>query len=270
LSAADAKDGDHPVSEPLTRWEGEPVESWREAWGVPWLEVWERIGSTNDRALELAEEGRGAFSVVIGHEQTEGRGRRGASWHSPPGTGLWMSVVLPARVPFAHLPLLVGLGVAEGVERAVGAVRDPFVGIKWPNDLLVGPRKLGGILCEAAPGFVVAGIGLNVRTPPGGFPEDLSEIATSLEMEGAKVVSLAHLAGHIVRALEVRCAGHGGVLSADALAGLRGRDVLLGRFVHSEEQGPGAVLGVDADGALLLERDDGSRVRVLSGSVRPL
>jgi BirA family biotin operon repressor/biotin-[acetyl-CoA-carboxylase] ligase len=257
------------MSERLTDWEGEPVEAWRERCGVPVLEVYATIGSTNDRALDLATGGSGALTVVVAEEQTAGRGRRGSAWHSPRGSGLWMSVVLPTT-PLPHVPLLVGLAVAEAVERAAGAVRDPFVGIKWPNDLLVGPRKLGGVLCEAAPGGVVAGIGLNVRTPSGGFPEELARLATSLEAEGSKSLSLCDLACHIVRSLDVRCTGRAGGLTEDALGGLRARDVLAGRAVYSDEHGPGTGAGLDDDGALLLERPGGSRVRVLSGSVRLL
>jgi len=292
------------MSERLEHWEGEPVERWREAWGVPSLEVWSRVGSTSDRALVLAAAGSPPFATVIADEQTAGRGRRGASWHSPPGTGLWMSLVLPSAPLALHLPLLVGLAVAEGVEAAgtegveaarAAAAGTPAggtahastaarLGIKWPNDLLIGGRKVGGILCESVAGVVVAGIGLNVSTPQGGFPEALRSIATSLEGGGRNRLSRSDLAGAIVRALEGRLtptegqsrrgAGGGdaapGRLDVDALEALRTRDVLLGRRVQTDEHGPGTAAGLDADGALLLEREGGSRVRVLSGSVRPL
>lgn len=267
---------------PLDQWEGEPVTFWRNAWDIPALEVHARIGSTNDRALELAAEGRGSFTVVLAQEQTSGRGRRGASWHSPAGSGLWMSAVLPGPGPASHLPLLVGLAVAEAVERAAGwagssapAAADPGasgaarLGIKWPNDLFVGSRKVGGILCESVADTVVAGIGLNVRSPAGGFPDGLDGLATTLEDEGVKSLSFSVLAGDIVRSLKERCERPTAALSAEALAGLRARDVLVGRAVRTEERGPGTAVGLDPDGALVLERADGSRVRVASGSVRP-
>jgi BirA family transcriptional regulator, biotin operon repressor / biotin---[acetyl-CoA-carboxylase] ligase len=256
---------------PLTHWEGEPVASWQEAWGVPLLEVWASIGSTSDRALELAERGGRPLTVVIADEQTRGRGRRGAAWHSPPGAGLWMSVVMTAHAGHRWLPLMVGLAVAEAIEGATGVVG---VGIKWPNDLLLGARKVGGILCESAAGVVVAGVGVNVRAPEGGFPETLAGTATALDMEGAKSLSASRLAGLILDGFEDGAEGRLGqeanVLACSVLEELAARDVLAGRRVHSEEQGPGIARGISPEGALLLERPDGSRVAVSSGSVRAL
>ena len=104
----------------LTHWHGEPVATWCALWGVPAFEAYESIGSTNDRAKELAAEPRNTFAVVIAAEQTDGRGRRGARWHSPSGTGLWMSVVLPNPSAALHLPLLVGLAAAEAIQDAHG------------------------------------------------------------------------------------------------------------------------------------------------------
>lgn len=240
---------------------------WRALWGVTVFEAYERIGSTNDRARELALKPGGAFSVVVAHQQTAGRGRRGATWHSPGGPGLWMSVVLPGTQPALHAPLLVGLGVAEAIQDAGAELR---VGIEWPNDLVVGRRKLGGILCEGVPGGIVAGIGINVRTPEGGFPEAIRKRATSLEKEGVKMLSHSTLAGVIVGALRRRLGEPSTRLAPDALSELQARDALAARAVRTEEHGPGVARGIDPDGALLLERPDGSRVRVVAGSVRPV
>jgi BirA family biotin operon repressor/biotin-[acetyl-CoA-carboxylase] ligase len=251
----------------LTHWHGEPVGTWRTLWGVPTFEAYERIGSTNDRAKELAQEPRNAFAVVVAREQTRGRGRRGASWHSPADTGLWMSVVLPGERPALHVPLLVGLATAEAIRDANVSLE---VGIEWPNDLVIGCRKVGGILCEGVPGAVVAGIGINLRTPEGGFPEAFRERATSLDMEGDKSLSHSDLASFIVRALKRRMATSRPRLGPDALRELAERDALAARPVRTEEHGPGVARGVDLDGALILERPDGSRVRVVAGSVRPV
>ncbi len=253
----------------LTHWEGEPVGVWRELWAVPAVEAYARIGSTNDRAHELVAEQCRAFTVIVADEQTEGRGRRAARWHSPMGAGLWMSVVLPcsgtATAP--HAPLLVGLAVAEAIEAGVEKVR---VGIEWPNDLMIGGRKVGGVLCESETGVVVAGIGINVRTPSGGFPLAIAQRATSLEAEGANMLSHSTLTRLIVAALKRRLGTDTANLGQDVLAELEARDVLTARAVHTEEHGRGTARGIDADGALILERADGSRVRVLAGSVRPL
>jgi BirA family biotin operon repressor/biotin-[acetyl-CoA-carboxylase] ligase len=253
---------------PLTHWHGEPVGTWRALWEVPAFEAWARIGSTSDRARELAAEPRNTYAVVVADEQTQGRGRRGAAWHSPAGTGLWMSVVLPGPRPALHTPLLVGLAVAEATQEASGrgTLR---VGIEWPNDLVVGARKVGGILCETAGSAVVAGIGINVSTPEDGFPAALQGRATSLEEEGLNRLSHSVLGGFIVRALKARLGEPQERLSPDAHAELGVRDALAGRPVVTEEHGPGVACGIEPDGALVLERPDGSRVRVVAGSVRP-
>lgn len=253
------------MTAPLSHWEGEAVATWQEAWCVPLLEAWASIGSTNDRALELAAQGARPFTVVVADEQTNGRGRRGATWHSPAGLGLWMSAVLPADASPRWLPLVVGLAVAEAIEDATGAVG---VGIKWPNDLLLRGRKVGGILCESAPGAVVAGVGVNLRAPAAGFPGALAGTATALDMEGAKSLAASRLAGLILDGLERRSSPDSTGLGRAALEELRARDVLAGRRVQTEEQGPGTARGIDPEGALLLERPDGSRVPVSSGSVR--
>lgn len=245
---------------PLERWDGAPVESWRTAWGVPRLEVYASIGSTNDRALELAADASHAFAVVIADEQTAGRGRRGAGWHSPPGSGLWMSVVLPWSRPAPFVTLVIGLAAAEAVEMAAGdGVR---IGLKWPNDLYVGGRKLGGVLCESAGAAAVAGLGINLRPV-------VVDRATSLEAESGRLFSASVLAGSIVASLK-RCSAPVGALDGATLAGLGARDALAGQAVETDEQGPGTARGIDRDGALVLERPDGSRVRVGAGSVRLL
>lgn len=244
----------------LAEWQGGSAAEWRAAWGVPLVEAYASIGSTNDRALELAAGAGNAFAVVVADEQTEGRGRRGATWHSPAGSGLWMSTVLPGSRPAPHVTLLVGLAVAEAIEAATEGVR---VGLKWPNDLFVGRRKLGGVLCESAGAAVVAGIGINLRPVP------VIDRATSLETESGNALPASILAGFIVAALRRRPLD-GATLDAGVLADLGARDTLLGAEVDTDEHGRGTARGIDAFGALLLERPDGSRVRVVAGSIRPL
>lgn len=247
----------------LERWQGESAESWRAAWQVPSLEVYASIPSTNDRALELAADPAQAFAVVIADEQTAGRGRRGAGWHSPAGAGLWMSVVLPWERPASHVTLVIGLAVAEAIEIAA-PVR---VQLKWPNDLQVGRRKLGGVLCESAGAAAVAGIGVNLKALSGA-PIEVRERATSLETEAGISLPASELAGCVLTALRARAVGP--LLDQASLAALGGRDALLGRPIDTDEHGHGIGRGLDRDGALLLERPDGSRVRVVAGSVRPL
>ena len=143
------------------------------------------VGSTNDVAATLPH-----GSVVVADQQTAGRGRRGHGWFSPPGSGLYVSVVLapataradPARATML-LTLAAGVAIAEGVERAAGLTVD----LKWPNDLMVAGRKLGGILAEGSGDTVVLGYGINVLETA--FPPELANRATSLESALGRVVT---------------------------------------------------------------------------------
>lgn len=232
-------------------------------WRVPVVEAWEAITSTNDRAAELARDDAPHGTVVVADEQTAGRGRRGAAWDSPARSGLWMSVVLRSDSFGGPLPLVVGVSCMDGIRECAP---DVAVAIKWPNDLLSEGRKLGGILCEAVAGAVVAGIGINVSTPHGGFAARVQDVATSLEASGSGPLSRSVLGGAIVRALTRRLA------VADPYGGCRPdlatADALRDRWIETEQAGAGWGRGIDEGGALRLEREDGSRVRVVSGSVR--
>lgn len=249
-----------------THWEGEPVAVWTRLWQVPVLEVHDVLGSTNDRARVLAAEGAPPLSVVIAERQTAGRGRSGSSWHSPAEAGLWLSTLLPlgGAVP-PHLPLLVGLAAARAIEAVCAGLQ---VGLKWPNDVEVAGRKAGGILCEAGERAVIAGIGLNVRQRPGDFPEALHGRAVSLEEASRAPVERPALARALLAELAGTCAGTVPSLTDGTLAELARRDVLRDRRVATDQAGEGVARGIDVDGALLIERPDGTRVRVMAGSVR--
>jgi len=231
--------------------------------GFAHVELHDRIGSTNDRALDLVRKGSPVWSVVIADEQTAGRGRRGRRWDSPRGSGLWMSVVVPRCDPVAVVPLIAGLAVAEAMEEVAGGIR---VEVEWPNDLTIGGRKVGGILCESTPRAVVVGIGVNVSTAPR-LPDRARERpVTALETDANKPLSRSALAISVVKRLRNRFE----VASpwSGARDELRGRDALRGRRVETEQEGGGIADGIDDDGALLLLRASGECVRVRSGSVR--
>ncbi len=260
----------------LTHWEGEPVSVWTDLWSVPVFEAHDELGSTSDRLKEIAGQGAGHFSVVISESQSAGRGRRCATWHSPAGCGLWMSVLLPAPSPsVVYLPLIVGLATARAVEQVAPAIE---AGIEWPNDVTIGGKKVAGVLCEAvsdssaASGEVVAaGIGVNVRTPSGGFAPDIASRAASLEESVEAPVSRAALSGAILGELK-RVTGaedpHSLPLPERVLAALNRRDAFSNQRVRTEQEGLGIARGILESGALLLERDDGSWVGVVAGSVR--
>lgn len=247
----------------LDQWDGRPTRDLALGWGVPLVEAWATLGSTSDRALERARAGAAVGTVVVADEQTAGRGRRGTRWTSPPGTGLWMSTILDAATALPVLPLLVGVACADGIEALAGDVR---VDVKWPNDLFVSGRKVGGVLVEATPRAVVVGIGINLTPPPGGFTGALDQTATALREHSASPLTRSDLAGSILKAMSRRLGGDHPF--AAAIDEVRERDALFGRQVDTDRAGPGVARGIDRTGALLLERPDGSTVSVGSGSVR--
>lgn len=250
----------------LTHWDGEPVQVWTRVWRAGRVEAHDVLGSTNDRLKELAAEGAAAYSVVVAEEQTAGRGRSGGVWHSPPGSGLWISVLLPIPgvVP-AHLPLVVGVAAARAAERSCPGVT---VGIKWPNDLQVGGLKAGGILCEHSHGAVVAGVGMNVRVPLDALPGDIAAQAATLEGAASARVSVGELATALLHELHTLPPRSAKGLESEIHQELERRDVLRDRAVVTQQAGAGTARGIGPDGALLLERPGGTWVSVTAGSVR--
>ncbi|MGH7525123.1 MAG: biotin--[acetyl-CoA-carboxylase] ligase [Gemmatimonadales bacterium] len=222
-----------------------------------------RIPSTMDLLHTLAAQGAEAGTAVVAEEQTGGRGSRGRSWHSPRG-GLWLSLLYrPAWTVGAEVAgIRVGLAVAEALAEMAGA--DTFR-LKWPNDLMAGPRKLGGILCEArwqgeVPTWVAVGIGLNVENP---VPDSLSGVATNLAeyIPGTTVDSL--LPGLLGRLRAVELAA--GQLSPDELSRFAVRDWLRGRALR--QPAAGVADGIAEDGALLVRTADGRIESVRAGTV---
>jgi BirA family transcriptional regulator, biotin operon repressor / biotin---[acetyl-CoA-carboxylase] ligase len=230
------------------------------------------IGSTNDVAAHLAAAGNAEGTVVFADGQTAGRGRRGRSWFSPPGSGLYVSVVLaPGRASIAPeramtlTTLAAGVALAEGIERISGLGAD----IKWPNDLMVGRRKLAGILAEGVSGdSVVLGYGVNVS--PAAFPPELGARATSLESELGRPVDRAELFAESLAALARRYddlldGRFDAILDAwrTRAPGSRGA-----RVSWETPSGPrsGITAGIDDRGALLVQVGDGIE-RVVGGEV---
>jgi len=246
-------------------WDGRSGRELAEAWGVPKVEALRTIGSTNDRAAELARLDSVRPLVVVAEEQTAGRGRRGADWQSASHAGVWMSIVLDAERAFPQLPLVVGVACALAIERTLGS-SEARVLVKWPNDLLVADQKVGGILCESGPSGVIIGIGINVAVPPGGFRSDLAGRATALELVNHKTMARSALAASIIDGVLSRVDGS---VPLDATwQELERRDALTGRAVETEEHGRGVARGIDPAGALRLELTDGQVRAVISGSVR--
>ena len=221
------------------------------------LRILAETTSTVDTAREWLRDDAPDGAVVLAARQTHGRGRQGRSWASPVG-GLWMTIILRRDLdPEAAARLGIGLALvaAEVASQEAGCE----VGVKWPNDLVLDGRKLGGVLVETdlAGGRVavaLVSLGLNVNVPATAFPLELRGLCVSLLSATGKEYPLARLAARLLDSFE-------GFLSAiledtDALVEVwRGRDVLLGREVAISVAGDtihGRPRGIDRQGRLLL------------------
>jgi len=233
----------------------------------------QETGSTNDKAIELALAGAPEGTTVVAGAQTAGRGRRGRSWLSPRGAGLYASVVFRPPVLSPVLTLMSGVALAEAIRCRVGLA----VVLKWPNDLVVKRgvnRKLGGILAEAGASptgfeYVVVGFGINLLAAAN--LSALSDTATSIESECGEVVPLADLLVEVLAALAVwRATMIDGRMNAILS---RWRTLSPSSIASPVElDGPsgvrrGTTAGIDADGALLV-RVNGTTERIVSGEVR--
>jgi BirA family transcriptional regulator, biotin operon repressor / biotin---[acetyl-CoA-carboxylase] ligase len=226
------------------------------------LHYFERVSSTMDVVHELASGGAVTGTAVLAGEQLEGRGSRGRTWHSPVG-GLWLSMIFhpPAVEGVEVLSLRVGMAVAEAIQTRVPRPLQ----LKWPNDLMLEGRKVGGVLCEArwqgeALGWVAVGIGMNVRNR---IPDDLSPVAVSLA-DVIPGITLEEIADPVLAALTKLDLGTG-KLSPAELDRFARRDWLRGRRIR--EPIAGMVTGVGEDGALLVRADSGSDLSLRSGTV---
>lgn len=229
--------------------------------------------STNSDALAAARNGGPHGSVFFADEQTAGRGRGGHQWLSTAGDGLYTSVLLRLAVP-AHRLLLLPLAVGLAAARAIDEVTGLAVDLRWPNDLLIGPLKTGGILVEAqaqskeSP-HAVAGIGINVHQRD--FPAGLATPATSLDLAMGRRVSRQELLVALLHALERETAA---VIDPElanriparveaASSWVRGRRVQ----VHGPQACLGTTAGLDTNGFLLVETAEGI-VTVQTGGIR--
>ncbi|WP_314585446.1 biotin--[acetyl-CoA-carboxylase] ligase [Paenibacillus terrigena] len=156
------------------------------------IKLLESTPSTQIIAQQMAEQGAPEGTLVIAEEQTSGRGRMGRSFHSPSGKGIWMSLILKPQTSLQFTPQLTLL-IAVALCRALQRLVPISIGIKWPNDLLVGTKKISGILLESSAEdervrYCIAGIGISVNLDLEDYPEPLREVATSLKIEsGSKV-----------------------------------------------------------------------------------
>jgi BirA family biotin operon repressor/biotin-[acetyl-CoA-carboxylase] ligase len=232
-----------------------------------------KTDSTNRVALELGHAGEPEGALILAEEQSAGRGRAGHSWHSERATGIYASILLRPKLAPVQAPLLTmmaGLSAHAAVQAATGLSVD----LKWPNDLLLRGKKVGGILTEmhAEPTqvrFVIVGIGINVNQHK--FPADISASSTSLRMESGKAQSRLEVLVQFLRAFErdyqelLRDGADSVVQRFEAISSYaRGKRV---RVSSGQETFTGVTAGLEEQGLLRVRRDNGETTVVIAGDV---
>lgn len=235
--------------------------------------TFDQIGSTNQEAKKLALEGMEEGTVIIADEQIAGKGRRGRNWVSPPGTGIWMSMILrPDTQPenASMITLVAGLAVCKAIHQ----ITSMKALIKWPNDIVINGKKICGILTEMNSeidfiNFVVVGIGINVNISE--FPPELDNIATSLMLEGNEKYKRKTLVKKILEEFE-EC--YNKYLQTEDLQGIVddynsycvniGKEV---KVISKSEEITGKVKCVTQKGELIIIGSNGDDILITSGEV---
>ncbi len=243
------------------------------SWAGRNIKYCEEVDSTNNEARRLAEQGAPHGTLVVAELQTAGKGRRGRFWTSPPGTGIWMSMVLRPDFAPEHASMLT-LIAAMAVETGVREMTGLDCRIKWPNDIVLEGKKICGILTEMSTEedvirHVVVGIGINVNIRE--FPEEIGKTATSLAIVSGKELRRAVLVDAVMRAWEHYYECYRKTLDMSALKdAYNARLVNCGREVKvlaPKGEYCGISHGINDTGELLVELENGEIREVMSGEV---
>lgn len=252
------------------------------------LRLFDEVDSTNLVATEMAQRGADHGTVVVAERQTAGKGRLGRSWFSSAGEGLYCSILLRSEYSrslsdhLTWIPLISAMATARAIDQTTGlAVR-----LKWPNDVLLGERKVGGLLCESGgrasgpshavghPGYVIVGIGLNVNIALETFPEDLRDVATSLAIAAGRPVDRIRLLTVLLNELEMTIDNLSTASDLDLVRSYTAVCATLGRRVKLELAGNESLTGwaqaIGPDGSLRVIRDGAqadSMVEIHAGEV---
>jgi BirA family biotin operon repressor/biotin-[acetyl-CoA-carboxylase] ligase len=244
-------------------------------WAYLPILVCPELASTNDTARELARQGAPDGTVVIADHQTGGRGRRGRSFFSPPGVGLYLTMIFRTALPAeraVQITTMASLAAARAMDETAGTQTR----IKWINDIYLNGRKLCGILADGAPNgrggfdYVAVGIGINVNTPADAFPPELRASAGSLYSETGRTTDRNRLAALLIAHL-LRCRDG---LTQDLpqhMAEYRHRSCVLGKEIRVYGGGcdgaPGTAVDIDDNGHLLVQMDTGEYRLLNSGEI---
>ena len=252
----------------------------RTTWAGQYIHYYQEIDSTNIRAKQMGEQGAPQGTLVVADMQTAGRGRRGRGWVSPPGSSIYMSLLLkptfaPDKAPM--LTLVMAYSVAQALNHCLKndfPQNAPEVRIKWPNDIVLNGKKIVGILTEMSTeidyiNHVVIGVGINVNMDS--FPEEIAASATSLRIETGKMMKRAPFIVEIMRQFEdnyeqfVRCEDLTFLQKEyDCLLVNCGREVVIHEPQHTYHA---VALGINEKGELIVRCDDGTVETVYAGEV---
>ncbi|MHB8137471.1 MAG: biotin--[acetyl-CoA-carboxylase] ligase [Smithellaceae bacterium] len=236
------------------------------------LHYYEEIGSTNDEAFRLGSSGASEGTVLIAESQSAGKGRMERTWHSPAGANIYTSIIL--RPSFetmraTQIPIAAGVAVAETLNKYCPGK----VWLKWPNDVLIGGKKVCGILAQMkmsghAIDFVVVGVGINVNLTREQFPQDIQTIATSLAIEAGREISRLEL----IISLYENMAKWYRQLTENGFDSVKekwlGFSDMIGKTISvmfREETVSGKAVGLDEDGALILLTAGNQTIKVSAG-----
>jgi BirA family transcriptional regulator, biotin operon repressor / biotin---[acetyl-CoA-carboxylase] ligase len=238
------------------------------------LHILDEVGSTQAAAHALVGSGAAEGTLVLAESQTSGRGRMGRRWHSPPGKGIWMSLVLTPRIPIFFTPQLTLLA-AVAVCRSIQKLCKVDIGIKWPNDLLIHGKKVCGILLEINGEderlkYVIAGIGISANLRLEDYPAELRSVATSLAIESGSEVSRTAVIQAFLREFEDLYE----LYHEEGFAPIRllweTHSVSLHRTIRVQTPNgliEGIAESIDESGALTISTASGESIRVFSGDV---
>ncbi len=238
------------------------------------ISCYREVTSTQSIAKSMAAQGAREGTVIVAETQSGGQGRIARSWVSPVG-GIYFSIILRPDIKPAEalqFPLIAGIAVARAIDKLTGIKPK----LKWPNDIIVNDRKAGGIRTEMSAEvdrleWIIIGIGLNVNTPHESFPPEIESSAVSLMEAGGKQVPRVKLLQYVLTELEALYDG----FSKSGFELLREQWKALSNTIGAEvtissptEQLVGRAIDIDSDGALILQKEDGTKERIIAGDVR--
>lgn len=233
------------------------------------LQVFENIDSTNSKAATLAEAGAATGTVVLARQQTQGRGRRGNTWVSPPDSGIYMSVILRPNKKISELAVL-SLAAGVAVAKSIKDELNLDVGLKWVNDIVYDGRKLGGILIEAPPKAVIVGIGLNLDFSSQVLDPELSTRLCWLDQLAGKKIDANKLITSLLMQMERQYQIVMDANTSDLISHWKSFNVTLGKSVRAisgNKELQGIALDLDESGALLVQDAFGQIHTLHSGEV---